>query len=110
LTHAKIILDFQHPNPYIMVTVTMTPPLITEKDTIMKTILLSLLLSVGTIGACIPLFLLGVGLEMNSAGSGASFITVATWVVMALIAQPIVVAPYVLIRTAIRGAVRVVKG
>jgi hypothetical protein len=75
----------------------------------MKTILLSLLLSVATIGACIPLFLLGVGMELNAAGSSAGCITVATWVAMILIFQPIIVAPIVIIRAAVVCAMRLVK-
>jgi hypothetical protein len=62
------------------------------------------------IGACVPLFLFGVGLEMNSPGSGQSFVIIVTWIAMALIAQPILVAPYVLISAAVRGMIRVVKG
>jgi hypothetical protein len=75
----------------------------------MKTILLSLLLSVGTIGACIPAFLFGVSLEMVERGYGTSFVTVATWIAMILIFQPVIVAPIVIIRAAVVGAMRLVK-
>jgi len=92
-----------------MVTVTMTPPLITEKDTIMKTILLSLLLSVATIGACIPALLFGLGMELNASGSSTGFVTFATYAAIVLIGQPVVVAPLVIISAILRGGVRLFK-
>jgi hypothetical protein len=75
----------------------------------MKTILLSFLLSVATIGACIPAFLFGFGMELNAAGSSTTFVTVATWVAIVLIGQPVLIVPYVIIRSAISGMIQLVS-
>ena len=75
----------------------------------MKTTLLSLILSALAACASVPLFLFSAGLEMNSPGSGVAFVEVATWVVMALIAQPVLVVPFVIIRALVGAGARLIK-
>jgi hypothetical protein len=75
----------------------------------MKTILLSLLLAVATVGACVPAFLFGFGMELNAAGSSTGFVTVATWIAMILIGQPVVVIPLVIVRGILVGGFRLLK-
>lgn len=74
----------------------------------MKTSLLSIAVALLAICAAVPLFLMGVGLEMNSTGSSNMFLKIATWSVMALVAQPIVVIPAVIAKSIIVGAARLV--
>ena len=75
----------------------------------MKTTLLSLILSALAVCAAIPLFLFSTGLEMNSPGSGVAFVQVAAWVTLGLIAQPVLVVPFVMIRALVGAGARLIK-